>query len=401
MRELIRDRDFRLLLVGQVVSMFGDTVFLLGLAIWAKELTGSNSVAGSVLLAVVLPGLLGPLLGVLIDRFPRRAVLLVNDGASAAFVLLLLLVQSADELWIIYLVAFLYGIALLVGSSARSALVASVVSDELLPSANASLTTAREALRLVGPLTGAALLTVFGGHALAIVDSATFMVSVGCLLAIHPVEERSDAPRVHFLVEATDGFRHMRRTPVLWRLVLVSVLFCSVVGISESVFFAVVDQGLDRAPTFLGVLSSVQGVGAILGGVLSARVIRHLGEMRAVGAGGLLCAVGAAVSVSSALPVVLFGCFCFGAALPLLIVASITLIQRSTPTHLQGRVLTGFTLAESIPQTASIALGALLIGIVDYRLLLGVLAAGLLISGLAALAPVRGESPSSHPALTR
>lgn len=374
--------------------MFGDTVLILGLAIWAKELTGSNSVAGTVLLALVLPGLVGPAFGVLIDRFPRRSVLLVNDGASAVLVLLLLFVHSREQLWIIYLVAFLYGIALLVGTSARSALIPSVVDDPLLPTANASLTTAREALRLVGPLTGAALLAVFGGHALALVDSATFLVSVACLLAIHPREAAADPTDAGFVHEAAVGLRHIRRTPVLWRLLGVGVLFCSVVGISESTFFAVVDQGLGRPPTFLGVLSSAQGVGAIAGGLCSAAAIRRLGEMRAVATGGLLCGLGALLATSSSLPVVLAACMVFGAALPLLVVASITLIQRRTPAALQGRVLTGFTLSETIPQTASIALGAALIAVVDYRLLLAVMAAGLALSGLWALAPVRGERAS-------
>ena len=52
--------------------MFGDTAMLLVLAMWAKELTGSNAVAGSVFAALVLPSLLAPLGGVLIDRFRRR-----------------------------------------------------------------------------------------------------------------------------------------------------------------------------------------------------------------------------------------------------------------------------------------------------------------------------------------
>jgi MFS family permease len=393
MRDLLRHRDFRVLLTGQVVSMFGDTVFLLGLAIWTKMLTGSSALAGSVILCFVIPGLAAPLFGVLIDRFPRRRVLLVNDGASAVFVLLLLLVDGREDLWIIYLVALLYGTALVVGSSARSALLPSVVDDEILPAANASLTTAREALRLVGPLTGAALIAAFGGHALALLDSATFVVSVICLLLIHPVEAPSTRASVPFRAEVMAGLHHILGTPVLRRLLVVGLVFCSAVGISESVYFAVVDQGLHRSPTFLGVLSTTQGIGAIAGGVTSAFVIKRLGELHSVGLGALSCAVGAGLSTSSMLPVVILGTLFFGAALPLLIVASVTLIQRRTPNELQGRVLTGFSLAESVPQTASIAIGALLVAVVDYRLLLLAMALGLALSGVAALVPVRHGVP--------
>jgi len=394
MRELMRHRDFRILLAGQVVSMFGDTVFLLGLGIWAKELTHSNAVAGSVILAFVVPGLAGPLLGVIVDRFPRRTVLIINDGASALFVLLLLFVQGRGQLWLIYVVALMYGTALVVGSSARSALLPSVVSDEILPAANASLTTTREGLRLVGPLTGAGLLAAFGGHALALVDSATFVVSVGCLLLIRPAELRAARVEVPFKEEVSAGIKHIWASPILRRLLIVGIIFCSAIGISESTFFAVVDQGLHRSPTFLGVLSSCQGVGAICGGVASAMIIRRLGELPSVGAGALSCALGACLATSSMLPVVILGTLCFGAALPLLVVASVTLIQRRTPPELQGRVLTGFTVSQSIPETASIGLGAALIAVVDYRYLLIGMAIGLALSGAAALAPIRKPVPA-------
>jgi MFS family permease len=110
-----------------------------------------------------------------------------------------------------------------------------------------------------------------------------------------------------------------------------------------------------------------------------------------VGVGAFSCAVGAALSTSSMLPVVILGTLFFGAALPLLVVASVTLIQRRTPNELQGRVLTGFSLAESVPQTASIAIGALLVAVVDYRILLIAMAIGLAASGVAALTPVRDD----------
>ena len=113
--------------------------------------------------------------------------------------------------------------------------------------------------------------------------------------------------------------------------------------------------------------------------------------MRAVGAGAFLCAAGSVLVTSSSLVLVGLGIAAFGAALPILVVASITLIQRRTPAALQGRVLTGFTLSETVPQTLSIALGAVLVAVVDYRLLLVAMALGLAASGVAALLPVRGE----------
>ena len=78
MRALLRDRSYRRLLVGQTLSAFGDYAMFLALAVWVKALTGSNAKAGLAILPFVLPSLFGPALGVYVDRFPRRRVMVAD-----------------------------------------------------------------------------------------------------------------------------------------------------------------------------------------------------------------------------------------------------------------------------------------------------------------------------------
>jgi len=224
MRDLLRNRDFRLLLAGQTLSMFGDMAMLLVLAMWAKDLTGSNGIAGSVFAALVVPSLLAPLAGVVIDRFRRRTVMIVTDLATAAVVLLLLLVDGREDLWLLYVVAFLYGGSLVAFSSARSALLPAMVDDELLGQANGSLGTGREALRLVAPLAGAALYAGFGGPAVAILDAATFLLSAAALLALRVDEPAPERHGARFTVEAAAGGRHLLGDPVLRTTVVATVI---------------------------------------------------------------------------------------------------------------------------------------------------------------------------------
>jgi Na+/melibiose symporter-like transporter len=376
-RDLLRDRDFRLLFAGQSLSMFGDMAMLIVLAMWAKELTGSNGVAGSVFAALVLPSLLAPLGGVLIDRFKRRTVMIVTDLATAAVVLLLLLVDSRDDLWLLYVVAFLYGASLVAFSSARSALLSTMLEDHQLGPANGSLSTVREALRLVAPLAGAALYAGFGGPAVAVVDAATFLVSAAALVALRvdePVPVRSD---LHFLAEASAGGRHLLGSRVLRATVVATVICLLAIGISESVFFAVVDQGLGKPVEFVGVLGAIQGVGAILAGVTITALIRRTGELRPVPWAFALIAMGALLSTSSLLPVVAAGTLLFGAGLPVLIVCLTTVIQRRTPGELQGRTFTAFELFSGVPQLLSILGGAVAVSLVDYRIPLVAMALGI------------------------
>ena len=258
MRDLLRHRDFRLLFAGQTLSMFGDMAMLLVLAMWAKDLTGSNGIAGSVFAVLVVPSLLAPLGGMLIDRFRRRTVMIVTDVATAAVVLLLLFVDGEEDLWLLYVVAFCYGASLVAFNSARSALLSTMLPDEQLGQANGSLGTVREALRLVAPLAGAALYAGFGGPAVAILDAGTFLLSAAALLAMRIDEAKPERSELHFLAEAGSGARHLLGNPVLRATVLATVICMLAIGISESVFFAIVDDGLGKPVEFVGVLGAVQ-----------------------------------------------------------------------------------------------------------------------------------------------
>jgi MFS family permease len=103
-RRLLRDRSYRRLLVGQTLSAFGDYAMFLALAVWVKALTGSNAKAGLAILPFVLPSLVGPALGVYVDRFPRRRIMIAADLVAATCLLPLLLVHDAGDIWLIYAV---------------------------------------------------------------------------------------------------------------------------------------------------------------------------------------------------------------------------------------------------------------------------------------------------------
>jgi MFS family permease len=234
MRELLRHRDFRLLLVGQTLSMFGDTAMLLTLGMWAKDLTGSNAIAGSVFAVLGLPTLVAPLGGVIIDRFRRRHVMIAVDVATAAALLLLLLVHDRGDLWLIYLVALLYGASLILFGSARSAFLNTMLEEHQLGQANGSLSTVREALRLVGPAAGAGLYAWLGGGATALLDASTFLVSAAALLAIRTYEPKPERQEHEPLrAQVTVGIRHLWSTPVLKAAVVVTVICMLAVGLAE------------------------------------------------------------------------------------------------------------------------------------------------------------------------
>jgi len=115
---------------------------------------------------------------------------------------------------------------------------------------------------------------------------------------------------------------------------------------------------------------STQGVGAILGGVTAAPLVRRLGEQTTAAFGLVLFSAGMLLLTLPVLPGVLVGCGVAGVGLPWILVAFYTLMQRETPNRLMGRVSTAAEVLLGGPQTLSIGLGAVFITVVDYRVLL-------------------------------
>jgi MFS family permease len=373
-RRLLAIRDARIYLIGQTCSMLGDSALWLAMGIWVKTLTHSNGAAGLVFFFFTAPTLLAPVSGLIVDRVRRRPLLMVTNAVSGGAVLLLLLVHGRNQVWLVYLVMALYGLAYTLLGSGQSALLTVMVPGDLLPDANGMLRTVQEALRLIAPLAGAGLFVLVGAHLVAIIDAATFAVPVLCLALLRLREPRPEPGGGRWRAEVLAGFRYLAATPVLRQLVIAGACMLTVFGFSETIVFAIAGQGLHRPPAFVGVLIAIQGAGAILGGPTAAPLIRRIGESWLVGTAMLVAAVGAALCIPPVLPVVIAGVVLLGMAIPWLVIAFMTLLQRRTPAALQGRAYAAADALVTTPQTISIALGAALIGVTGYRTLLAAMA---------------------------
>ena len=150
--------------------------------------------------------------------------------------------------------------------------------------------------------------------------------------------------------------------------------FC-VIGLNETIVFAVISQGLHRPPSFYGILNSAQGAGSIAGGIAVAWLMRRIGAARVVGLGLASFALAAVAYRTHSLALCLAGAAGDGIGLVWLVVGFSTALQVHTPPRLQGRVSAAGTMLILTPQTISIAAGAALISFVDYKLLLLVVSA--------------------------
>jgi MFS family permease len=365
-RALLRDRSYRRLLIGQTLSAFGDYAMFLVLAVWVKTLTGSNAMAGLATLPFILPSLIGPVLGVFVDRYPRRRVMIATDIAAIGALAPLAWVHDAGDIWLIYLASFLLGLCTVIYQAARSGLLVSMLPDDELGEANGLLQSTNEAARLLAPLVGAALYAAIGGQAVAAVDAATFLLSALLLVGVHaPPIPVQDEP--NFWAELKAGLGHIVHTADIRRLTIAIALVTFAAGVMEVAIFALIDEGLHRPPAFLGILSAVQGLGAVIGGVLAGAVLRRFTEMRTLAWSLGVAAIGIGLLATANLPVVLVSAIGFGIGVAIFNVALITLVQRRTDVTMQGRVMAALDAAFTLPMAISIAVGAGLVAVVGFR----------------------------------
>ncbi|HEX4472742.1 MAG TPA: MFS transporter [Nocardioides sp.] len=367
MRQAFRQPGFTRLYVGLTASMFGDSVMLLALSMWVKTITGSNAMAGLTFFFMVIPALFAPLLGIWIDRLKRRPLLVWGHLASGLGVLPLVLVRGAGQVWIIWVVAVLYGVSFVVLPAALNGLLKELMPDHLLVDANSSLQTTKESFRLFGPLIGALLFTWLGGWAIALLDAATFAVAAVVIASISVQEVAPEVEESQFWSQLTAGARHLGTDRVLKHVLVGFGITMLVLGFTESSIYALLDA-FDKPATFVSVIVAVQGVGAVAGGLASGRVIRRIGEVATCVLGLLVLVAGVAVMAAThSLVVVCLAAAGFGTSLPMLLVAFNTLVQRRSPQAIMGRVSTAVEVLMATPQAVSLALGSLLVVLLSYR----------------------------------
>jgi MFS family permease len=397
-RQVIASRNVRVLLVGQTVNMFGNTAMTIVLGIWVKNLTGSSGAAGLVFMLIAATAFLAPVTGTLVDRFPRRPLLIVNDTLTGAVMALLLLVHDRNELWLIYVVTGAYGISGQIYRAARGGLLHSLVSDELLGDVNGLISSLGQGLKVAGPLVGAGVYAAWGGHVVVLADIATFGFSVASYIALRRVphvaqpQQRDRGGRALMA-----GLRQVTGDPVIRRIMLVSAVAFAGAGMIDVAMFSLVTQGLHRPAVLLGVLTAIEGAGSVLAGLVIGAIIRRAGEYSAACAGFLLNAVGLAAASTATVPGAVAGSVLIGFGLPMALVAELTVVQRRSPATLQGRAIAASEAIVNTPFAIAIAVGAAMIAATGFRPVYLGAAVGFGGAGLVLLPYLRATSPAPAP----
>jgi len=192
---LRRNRNFRRLWYGQIVSQLGDWLDSIALFTLLLNLTGSGRAVGLLLVAEFLPAaIVGPFAGVVVDRLPRRLVLVASDIGRAALVLLLLFARGPDDLWLIYTAVGLKVALSAFFEPARSAILPALCSREELVAANAISGATWSAMLAIGAALGGLVAGLLGVHAAFLLDAASYLLSAALIATVRVPRVAPGAP---------------------------------------------------------------------------------------------------------------------------------------------------------------------------------------------------------------
>lgn len=385
-----------------VATNLGDSALFLMVAVWVKELTGSDVAAGFVFVALGLPAILAPFIGMLADRMPRRRLLVANNVLLVPIVLALLLVTGPSQLWLVYTVIFLYSAAGYVTASAQSGILRAMLRDDQLASGNGVLSTIDNGLRLVSPLIGTALYVWLGAPAVVILTASCFAVAAiivaGLPIGATPPERM---PSRGYVRELVAGFEKLFAPRSLRLVTIAAAIGFGATGLLNIIVFPALDA-MDADPAAIGVLVPLQGAGAVVGGILSATIVTRWGEGWAASFGLVLLAAGSLPFVSGSVVLAGVGMVIMGFGIPIAVVAFSTLRQRLTADEFQGRTAAAGNVTINLPQTMASIIGAGLLAAIDYRMLIltsvAAVLAGAIIAAFAGRAGRRHPEPAAAPA---
>jgi MFS family permease len=353
---MLGTKDFGFLWAGQAISQIGDGLNKVALLYFVYELTGSAlkmTVIG--LLQTIPPLVFGPLIGVYLDRLPKKAVMITVDLLRTLMILFIPVFYAFDMLTLerLYVLVFLNSIVSTVFGPALSASVPFIVQRSQLTQANAFLQSTTNIGVLLGPAISGVGIALVGAQNVLYADAATFFVSALCIMPI-TVRDRVVAKGLQvlsrpILKDLGEGFRFVFvQHRVVFALMVTAVLYNLAVSAFVFLLPVVAKDLLQVGPVELGWLWSALGIGMLVASLWLAWVpqgdfrnrIGHIAKSLAVG-GVAVCSLGliqTPVMVSTMLLVIIIG-----GSTSLFYPAVSAMIQEVTPEHLLGRVFTTFS----------------------------------------------------------
>lgn len=289
MSSVLRVPDFRAMWLAEFLSVAGDQVARVALAVLVFDRTASATLTGLTYALTFVPALLGGvLLGGLGDRYPRRTVMIASDVGRAALVALMTV--PGLPLWL--LCALVAAMTLLAGpfKAAQQALLPDVLPGGQFMVGMAVRNISGQAAQLAGFAGGGLLVAHLGSTTGLLLDAGTFLASAGLLLLVnHRPAATSQARSQRYFASIASGARLVWRDPALRTLVALNWLAGFYV-VAEALAAPYADE-IGAGASAVGLLMAADPLGSVIGALVFGRWIPEATQVRIIGALGILAGV--------------------------------------------------------------------------------------------------------------
>jgi len=412
LRELLAIPDFRRLWFAQIVSDVGDSLALMTLLFLVQRLTGSTVALAGVAIAIAVPSLLfGLVSGVFVDRWDRRTVMIVSELLRGVVVLGLVVVNSADLVWLVYVIAFTQAAIGTLFDPAKSALLPELVGEHRLLAANSVFQTSEIIFGLAGTaIAGVLAASLADLWPAFVIDALTFSVSAFFVsrIATRPATRQgrvSDEEQKARSVwgDLMEGFRVIGDSRPLIGVVTSAAIAMLGLGAVNVLMIPFLIDDLQVPESWFGLIGASQVAGMVVAGVVVA-VLGAKFRPGALIAGGMvvvgsMIAVVATVSAVWQLMIILT---VVGLAVVPIQTAAGTLVQTLVPAELRGRVGASMETAASAANVVSLGFAGVMAAAIGVRNVYVLAGAITIVAGAAAWVALRDyRSPPSPATDTR
>jgi MFS family permease len=273
-RHPLANRDFRYLWIGNTVSGLGDQFFLVALPWLILQLTGSGAVLGGIMMVEAIPRAALMLIGgAVTDRVSPRKIMIVTAASRTLLVasLAVFIWTHHVQIWQVYVLCFLFGVADAFAAPAAQTLLPSVVGPEQLPAANALSQGTQQMAMLLAPAPAGIIVAALGIAAAFFIDAFSFLFIIAALFKLRDPPRadpaRADSSIIHSILE---GLRYVKRDVALRSFLLVAAVLNFCITGPMSVGLAFLAKAVFGSPTAFGLLISSVAAGSLAGLALAA-----------------------------------------------------------------------------------------------------------------------------------